>query len=167
MKPIRTILSTLSSKALFLGTLAASAALPVQSYAGVGGTLQVLYLWSGAANTVAGDFQGSKIAVHCTSFSGVTETLQIVVRDGGGTQRANPTINIPATGTLTIVIQKIFTLTEDLNLAVNVAMMGTLAVLATSVNISCTAEVSVGSTSTIQAYSLHGPRFNPIPGTQE
>jgi hypothetical protein len=167
MKSIRASLSTLSSKALFLGIIAGSAAIPVQSYAAVGGALQVLYLYSGAANTVAGDFQGSKIAVHCTSFSGVTETLQISVKDGGGTTRANPTINIASSGTLTIVIQKIFTLTEDLNLGVNVAMMGTLAVLATSVNISCTAEVLVGSTSTTQAYSVHGTRFNPISNTQE
>src|SRR5947209_20514273 len=111
MKPIRTILSTLSSKALFLGIIiAASAAIPVQSYAAVGGTLQALYLYSGAPNSAAGDFQGTKAAVHCTSFSGVTETLQISVKDGGGTLKANPTINIVSGGTLTIVMQKIFVL---------------------------------------------------------
>jgi hypothetical protein len=160
MKPIRTNLSTLSSKALFLGIIAASAALPVQSYAAVGGTLTILYLYS---QTIDNPF--SATVVSCTSFSGVTETLQFLVKDAAGTLKANPTINIVSSGTVTAGTRATGAVTNDVTLATG-ALQGTLGVLATSLNVVCSASIMAVS-STVSGVTLHGARFNPISNTQE
>jgi hypothetical protein len=144
------------------GIIAAAAiAFAVPAHAAVGDPLKILYLYS---QVFDGGF--SATAVSCTSFSGVTETLQFVVRDTPGALKANPTINIASTATITAATRDIQAITEDLLLTTG-ALQGTLGVLATSVNIVCTATVLQTNTPNLGGVTLHGARFNPISGTQE
>jgi len=159
----------LPSIALFIGLIAtATAGLTGESQAAVGDPLKVLYLWSGVMDDGGPANNGTVTAVQCTSFSGVTETLQFPVKDAAGTLKgANSTINIASSGTVTAVTHPSQAFTANLNLAVTSAVQGTIAVLATSVNIVCTAQVGQASSTAPTGYMLHGARFNPIPGAQE
>src|SRR5215216_2839811 len=60
-------------------------ALPAQAPGAVGDTEQILYRVSGVFDSGGVFNTGVATAFHCTNFSGVTETIRIVLRDSNAT----------------------------------------------------------------------------------
>ena len=167
MKPVRAKLSN-SSKALLLGLAAAtSATLIVEAHATVLDPLQVIYLFSGARDDGGGASDGVATSVHCTSFSGVSETLQFQARDFNGTIKGNQTGAIGSSQTVTASTHAAFLYNNNIVLNTGSLSQGTVGVLATSINIVCTAQVLDAGSNRPNGFTLNGTRFNPIPGTQE
>jgi len=143
--------------------VAMATAFALPAHAAVGDPLKVLYLFSGVTDTGGG---GVATTVSCTSFSGVTETVQFVVRNANGSLNGTSTTSILASGSITAATKDEGIHTEDILLNTN-AVQGTMAVLATTVNVVCTAAVIQSNITIPSGYMLHGARFNPIAGTQE
>jgi hypothetical protein len=103
---------------------------------------------------------------HCTNFSGVTETVRVVVRSSNTTLRANIALPVPHLNTIIFSTHHV-TVYGDIPLATDIMNGGTAAIAATSPNITCTA-MQIQTNSTIPVgIALHMTRFNPIPATQE
>jgi hypothetical protein len=155
------------SKALLLGLIiAATTTLTAETQAGVNDPLQVIYLFSGVKDNGGGAGVGVATSVHCTNFSGATENLQFVVRDNSATVKADVTVTIGQAQTRTASTHGTSLYAEQL-LQTGSVGQGALGILSTSVNIACTAQILDASTAVPNGISLHGIRFNPIPGTQE
>ena len=127
----------------------------------------VLYVWSGALDNGAGAGSGIASSVHCSSFSNVTETLQFLVKLPGGGITGNATTPIAFASTVTASTHGTNAYSETLFLNTGPLNQGSMAVLATSTNIFCTAQVLDAANTVPVGMSLHGIRFNPIPGTLE
>ena len=112
--------------------------LPAQ--AAVGDPEQILYRITGVDST------GLATAFNCTPFSGVTETVRVVVRDQNGNVLKNAANQINHLSTRSF--------SSDPG-----GSVGTAAIAATSNQVVCAA--FVGSS------VLHMLRFNPIAGTTE
>jgi hypothetical protein len=104
-------------------------------------------------------------AFICTNFSGVTETIRVVVRTFDGTIKANSALQVThlrtqAMTTRGIALYGAFDLvTGD--------VQGTAAIAATSPHIQCNAIVLESAPAAPNAFTLRGVRFNPIPATEE
>jgi hypothetical protein len=105
---------------------------------------------------------------HCTNFSGVTETIRIVIRNFNSTLVSNSAFNINHLQTVTKSTHGTVQ-TEDLpHLSPGIALnQGTAAIAATSVFIVCTAVTIDASTIVPVGVALRMIRFNPAPGSQE
>ena len=113
---------------------------------------------------------GVATAFFCTNFSGVTETLRFVTRNGDTVIASN--LTIPIEHLTTKSAQTHATLYANVNLFLPAPgggiNSGTTAIAATSTNIICTAMViDAANTKPTFAVSLRGIRFNSAPGSQE
>jgi hypothetical protein len=118
-----------------------------------GGAEILLYRFPGVRDDGGGDNVGVATSFHCTNFSGVNETIRIVVRNGPGVLLTNTVVNISHLQTQTISTH--FTrLYAEVGLNTGLVSQGTAAIAATS-------------TSSPIGIALRGVRFNPIPGSQE
>ena len=103
---------------------------------------------------------------HCTNFSGVPETLRIVVRQAAGGVVANAAVTVPHLNTAVMSTRDVAVL-DDSTLATGPLGGGTAAIAATSRNFTCTAMVIQTHVINAVGIALHMTRFNPIPDTQE
>ena len=143
---------------------ALASALP--AHAATTDPLQVIYLFSGVIDNGGSANAGVATSVHCTSFSSVTETLQIVVRDETSSVKGNANIPIPSSQSRTISTHSTL-LHAEAALSTGALAPGALGVLSTSINVVCTAQVLDASSAVPSGFALHPVRFSPIPGTQE
>ncbi len=132
----------------------------------VGGTELILYRYPGVRDTESLTNPGVATVFQCTNFSGVTETLRIVVRDPGGVVLANSAFLINHLQTLTVSTHLVSFAVVN-SLITGPISGGTAVIAATSASMVCTASVLDASGSTSDGVALHGIRFNPIPGSQE
>src|SRR6476646_1453006 len=113
------------------GIIAAAAiAFAVPAHAASGDPLKVIYVFSGVRDSGTADNTGQATSVQCTSFSGVAETINVIVKDDAGTQRANTLI--PIAPAATQVASTHGTPFSEAVLATGSINAGSLAVLATS-----------------------------------
>jgi hypothetical protein len=103
---------------------------------------------------------------HWTNFSGVPETLRIVVRHVAGGQVANAIVTVPHLHTAVMSTRDVLILADSV-LATGPVGGGTAAIAATSINFTCTAMVIQTNVNNAVGIALHMTRFNPIPATQE
>jgi hypothetical protein len=153
--------------AKWMGVAAAIACTAPPAQAATTDPLMVLYVWSGAKDDGGATNVGVASSIHCSSFSNVSETLQWLVKDNFGGVKANVTLNVTIGQTLTASTHGTTAYSESLFLNTGTLAQGSMAVLATSTSIFCTAQVLDASLSVPTGMSLHGIRFNPIPGTSE
>jgi hypothetical protein len=144
---------------------APSAAAP----AAVGDAEIVIYRFPGVLDDGGSANQGLATVFHCTNYSGVTETLRIVVRDFDNTLVGNVAVLIEHLVTKTLATHPTTVYIEDeVLLPVGVAVQqGTAAIAATSKDIVCTAMTVDAASASPVGISLHPVRFNPASGTQE
>ncbi len=131
-----------------------------------GGTETILYRFPGVRDNGGGTFSGMATLFDCTNFSGVLETIRIVVRDQSTGVVANTTANISHLANLGFsthlaVISGVF------NLNTGAILGGTAAIAATSTSIVCTAMIVDAASASPVGIALHGIRFSPIPGSEE
>jgi len=150
----------MNSVRCMLAVAALAFAMPAQ--AAVGDPEIIIYRVAGMVDDAAG---GTASSIHCTNFSGVTETLRVVLRSQNSTIVFNNTFPVNHLNTIILSTHDV-TIYSDTNLATN-SFQGTAAIAATSINMTCTA-MQVQSNITIPTgIALHMTRFNPIAGTQE
>jgi len=152
----------MNSARCMLAVAALAFTMPAQ--AAVGDPEVIIYRVSGMVDDGGGG--GFATSFHCTNFSGVPETLRIVLRPQGGTTIVtNQPFAINHLQTLILSTHHV-TPYADTNLATG-AFQGTAAIAATSINMTCTAMQVQTNTTIPQGIALHMTRFNPIAGTQE
>jgi hypothetical protein len=127
----------------------------------------IIYRFPGVHSTAGVDNVGIATSFHCTNFSGTTETIRVVVRTPSGALATNTTHTIDHLQTLTISTKGTNTFTDSAVLSTGAINQGTAAFAATSTSIVCTAMIVDAGTSFTVGISLHGIRFNPVPGSQE
>lgn len=147
-----------------LGMIAVAAlAFTLPAQAGVNDPEVIIYRVSG----VIDENSGFATTFVCTNFSGVNETLRVVVRGASGTIAANVPANVVHLNTVVLSTRDVILYAADINLNTGVINLGTAAIAATSVNITCNVvQVQFANTNPITV-PLHMTRFNPIAGTQE
>jgi hypothetical protein len=126
----------------------------------------IIYRFPGVVDDGSPVGAGVATAFHCTNFSGVTETLRIVVRQANTVIRANFDVQVFHLATVTLSTHGTV-LYNDGILNTNIVNQGTAAIAATSTNIICTAVTLDASSAVPNGFALRGIRFNPIPGSQE
>src|SRR5262249_42975693 len=103
--------------------------------------LMVLYAWAGAVDSgAAGTNTGVASSVHCTSFSNVNETVRVLVKDQNSINLGDQSLTLSTGKTITFSTRSTAAFGETL-LNAGPLLQGSLAVLATSTNIFCTAQV--------------------------
>lgn len=127
-----------------------------------GDPLKVLYRISGITDKV-----GVATSFHCSSFSTVTETLSLVVRNFNGTVLANNSLSVAPSQTRTVSTRGTNLYSEDLVLNTGPVTQGLALIRATSVDIACSAMVVNATASLPQGIELHMVRSNPMAGSQE
>jgi len=145
---------------------AVSLAAPLPAQAATTDPEIIIYRFPGVLNNGDTDNTGIATAFHCTNFSGVTETVRIVVRAFDGTLKANAAfpINHLATFTASTHAAAIYT---EVSLGTGLVSQGTAAIAATSINVICTAVTLDAASAGPSGFALRGIRFNPVPGSQE
>jgi len=139
--------------------------LPAPAYAGVNDPEVIIYRFPVVADN-GGTNSGIATVFHCTNFSGVQESLRIVVRATDGTLVGNFSQPINHLQTLTLATHATAIYFETV-VSMGPILQGSAAIAATSVNVVCTAMTLDASTFSPVGFPLHGIRFNPIPGSQE
>jgi hypothetical protein len=138
-----------------------------RSLAAAGDPELIIYRFPGAFDNGGNLNQGVATVVHCTNFSGASETIRYVVRNYNSDVMANVARPIAHLSTLTAGTHGTNLYDVDVSLATGHVNQGTIAIAATSISIICTAmTLDAASTSPI-GMALRGIRFNPIPGSQE
>ena len=138
--------------------------IPDRALGAVGDAEVILYRFTGVFDNTG----PAATAFHCTNFSGVTETVRIVVRDGFAGVLANLADIVPHLQTRTYTTHQVILYGAQNSLSTGtIAGQGTAAIAATSTSIVCTAMTVEASSTSPAGIALHGVRFNPIPGTQE
>lgn len=156
------------SKILLLGLMtAATATLTVETQAAQTDPERLIYLFPGVRDDGGGANFGVATAIHCFNFSGVTENVRLVVKNADATVLSSFVANLQDQRTFTAVTHGTVAYSSEFALSTGVVAQGTMGVVATSVNIVCTAHVIDASTTAPNGIALRGVRFNPIPGTQE
>jgi hypothetical protein len=161
-----TKITSLSISTLLGLCLLVAPAQPAQ--AAVGDPELILYRFSGVKDDGGGSFTGVATSFHCTNFSGVMETIRIVVRHNNSNLVANIALDIPhlRTFTMSTHVTSLY-VSGELGVLNTGFVHGTAAIAATSTSITCTA-MTVDAASTKPAgIALRGIRFNPAPGSQE
>ena len=144
----------------------AAVAFTMPAQAGVNDPEVIIYRGSGVFDSDDPGNTGTATSFHCTNFSGVPETIRIVVRHRDATVLANMAFIIFHLNTVTASTH-ITNIYSDFTLGTGAVFQGTAAIAATSVNITCTAmQIDAASLSPV-GIALHMTRFNPVPGTQE
>ena len=143
---------------------------PVQ--AGVNDPEVLIYRVSGVFDSGGVAFQGSATAFVCTNFSGVPENIRFVIRTDTGAIVANQTLPVPLphlnTGTAVTKQIGLFSNAFVFNGSGTGAVgQGTVAIAATSINVTCTALLIQANLPTPEGVTLHMTRFSPIAATQE
>ena len=141
-------------------------ALALPAHSAVGDAEQILYRVSGVTDTGGADNTGVATSFHCTNFSGVTETIRIVIRDSNTTILANVPFSIAHLQTKTASTKGTIIYDEDVFLGTG-GVQGTAAIAATSTNMICTAVTLDAASTSPVGFALRMIRFNPVPGTQE
>ena len=126
----------------------------------------VIYRFPGVLDNGGAGNTGIATVFHCTNFSGVPESLRIVVRDADGTIRGNFSQPINHLQTVTLATRPV-TIYAEVAFTMGFIQQGTAAVAATSVNLICTAVTVDAASASPVGFSLRGIRFNPAPGSQE
>src|SRR4051812_7561965 len=83
----------------------------------------IIYRVSG----VIDDNSGFATSFYCTNFSGVTETIRVVVRGGDSTLRANVPTSVAHLSTVVFSTRDVLLYATDINLNANVITVGTAA----------------------------------------
>jgi hypothetical protein len=133
---------------------ALASALPAQ--AATTDPVTLVYRASGAINNPSIN-SNLGTTVFCSSFSTVTESIEIVVRADNGVIFINSTQNVEPFGLLT-------ELTPNLS---NVNFFGTLSIGSTTASVSCTVLATYSINNVLVTVPLHLQRYNPIPNTSE
>jgi len=154
-------------KAIYWTIAAASFACAELVHAGINDPEVIIYRGAGVVDTGGGDFSGNATAFHCTNFSGVNENIRFVLRNSNGGLLANTAFTVPHLNTGTVVTKQTGLFAHNSNLNTGVVQQGTVAIAATSINVTCTAMLVQASTNNPEGIRLHMTRFNPIPATQE
>jgi len=126
----------------------------------------IIYRFSGVRETGGAPATGVATAFHCTNFSGVTETLRIVIRSASGALLTNTPIGITHLETRTITT-KPTDLFAATTVDTGIVAQGTAAIAATTTSFICTAMIVDAASFSPNGISLRGIRFNPVPGSQE
>jgi hypothetical protein len=148
-----------------IAAAALACAEPVQ--AGVNDPEVIIYRFAGVRDNADAAGTGVATSVHCTNFSGATETIRYVVRGFDATIRANVTFNIAHLATNTASTHGTILYSDAVLLNTGSVNQGSVAIAATSLNIICTAVTVDASTVAPVGFALRGIRFNPVPGSQE
>jgi hypothetical protein len=127
----------------------------------------ILYRFPGVFDNGSIGTAGVATSFHCTNFSGVTETIRIVVRNSLSNLVANTAFAIPHLSTVTASTHATFLYATNVNLGTGLVAQGTAAIAATSINIICTAMIVDAASASPVGIALRGVRFNPAPGSQE
>jgi len=148
---------------------AAALACAAPAQAGVNDPEKIIYRGSGVLDNGGADFSGLATAFHCTNFSGVNENIRFVIRTNLGALVANGGIAVPHLNTLTVLTKDaaLFLSGTRLILKTGAVELGTVAIAATSINVTCTAMLFQANTNTPAGIALHMTRFNPIASTEE
>ena len=150
-------------KSLRYTIAAAALAFTVPAHAGINDPEVTLYRVAG----VIDENSGFATSFICTNFSGVIETVRVVVRAADSTLKANVPFNVAHLNTVAFSTRDVILYANDINLNTGVVNLGTAAIAATSINVTCnTVQVQFANTNPITA-PLHMTRFSPIAGTQE
>ena len=126
----------------------------------------IIYRFPGVRETGGAAGTGVATVFHCTNFSGVTETLRIVIRGASGALLTNTPIGIVHLETRTIST-KPTDLFSGTSVDPGVVAQGTAAIAATTTSFICTAMIVDAASFSPNGISLRGIRFNPAPGSQE
>jgi len=132
----------------------------------------IIYRASAVFDTGGVAFSGNATAFVCTNFSGVPENIRFAVRNETGALVANQTLPAPVahlnTGTAVTKQIGLFSNAFVLNgSGTGAVQQGTVAIAATSINVTCTAMLIQANITPPEGIGLHMTRFNPIPATQE
>jgi hypothetical protein len=142
----------------------AAVAFTLPAQAAVGDPEVIIYRISG----VIDNNTGFATIFWCTNFSGVPETLRVVVRGPTSTIAANNAVTVNHLNTAALATRDVNLFTGETNMNTGVIDPGgTAAIAATSVNITCTAAQIQHFTTGPISLPLHLTRFSPIPNTQE
>ena len=145
-----------------------SAPAPDRALGAIGDPELILYRFPGVRDDGGGLNAGVATSVHCTNFSGTTETIRYVVRNLVSEVLANSTLLIPHLHSRTASTHLTALYVEQLDLQTGVMTLGTIAIAATSTSIICTAmTIDAASGASPIGIALRGIRFNPVPGRQE
>ena len=141
---------------------------PDGAFAAVGDAETILYRFPGVTDDGGGVRTGVATSFHCTNFSGVTETVRIVVRNENDGLVANLALNISHLRTRTYTTHAVVLYGGPIAvLNTGLILQGSAAIAATSTSVVCTAMTIDAASASPVGIKLHGVRFNPIPGTQE
>ena len=158
---MKKIQSLLVSAALAIGTAAPASAATSDPEI-------IIYRFPGVLDNGGAVNAGVATSIHCTNFSGATETVRFVTRGLDGNLRTNVTFNVVHLTTLTVSTHAAVAYEDSQSLLnTGVVRQGTIAVAATSINIICTAMTIDASTVVPIGVALRGIRFSPVPGSQE
>ena len=127
----------------------------------------ILYRVSGVSDSGGNANTGVATSFHCTNFSGVTETVRIVLRAKTATLLTNVAFTVQHLETHTTSTKATNLFSDDTVLNSGLVFQGTAAIAATSTNIICTSMIVDAAATAPAGISLRMLRFNPIPGTQE
>jgi hypothetical protein len=134
----------------------------------VGDPLQRIYRLSGVSDNGGAPERGRATSFHCTSGSTVNETLVIRVRDFDGDIVGARSIIIAPNRTRTLSTHFTRMFFEDATLSPGEAInQGSAEILATSVQVFCSAMIVDAEVNFPKGIALHLVRFNAIPGSQE
>jgi hypothetical protein len=126
----------------------------------------IIYRVAGVSDSGGAGQTGHVTAFFCTNFSGVTETVRIVVRNSSGPILANQAAPIPHLNTASVTT-RLTVVYGSFPLNTGSISQGTAAIAATSTNVTCTVLQVDAAASNPIGIALHLTRFNPAPGTQE
>lgn len=127
-----------------------------------------IYRISGVRDNGGGNESGVATTFHCSSASTVNESLRIVVRHFDGDVAGSRTFTLQPNRTATISTHFTRLFFEDAVTSRGVVInSGSADILATSVNIYCSAMILNAGSLSPDGIGLHMVRFNAIPGSQE
>jgi len=127
----------------------------------------IIYRFPGVLDDGSAGQVGVATSFHCTNFSGVTETVRVVVRNFDGAIKANVAFSVPHLTTRTASTKSTVLYTEDQSFNTGAVNQGTAAIAATSTNVICAAMTIDAANSKPCGFALRAIRFNPVPGSQE
>jgi hypothetical protein len=127
-----------------------------------------IYRISGVRDNGAGNEAGVATSFHCSSASTVNESVRIVLRHFDGAVAGSRTLTLGARRTLTMSTHFTRLFFEDAVLSRGIVInSGSAEILATSVDIFCSAMILNAGTVSPDGIALHMVRFNAATGSQE
>jgi len=151
----------------WMTAVAALAALPAPASASTSDPELIVYRFTGVRDDTGAVNTGTATVFNCTNFSGVTENIRLVMRDGDGILMANVVVPVAHLSSTTVSTHATNAYLIEVALSTGSISGGTTAIAATSINVICTAMAIDASSLFPHGVALRGVRFNPIPGAQE